>query len=776
MFRKRIVQAIIVFLCLLASAAAQSVITGTVTDSNGAPVAGATVRLRQHKVEKTLTSTDAKGRFRFVGVAPGAWEIRVENATLQPVEYELKVKNDQPVAVDIVMPEKQTVQQQVTVTATSVPEDPNEEPAPVQVMSGEELENKGARDLRSALIDATGVQISPGGDGGPASSVPSFWGLQEFDAFLLVNDGIPWGGTFNPALGALNLSDVERVEVLRGPAPVTYGATSFVGVINVIHTSPDSPVRTLTLTGGSFGSGGGSFSTPLPLWGDWKSRLTLEGQREGYSDDRTSFWRGHALWRVERKWDSERRFWFNLDYNYLNQEPASPRLRVGGALVSPLDANYNPAGSFLNDHRFSFSVGGDKPVSNDWHWYTTGSVSYDYQPIFRGFLVDFVPPLPPPNGNAHGFRENIALTDVYYDTHWIKKVREFLFVVGADYQHGTGNAQGADFDYNVPLGGATTFVSSPSDLDFHIGDNRDFLGPYAEVEWSPFERLRFDAGVRLNLTHEAQLVVDGGTGDSTIDSRTQFRPGANLGVTFTAWQSGDNDVHIYADYRDTFKPAAIDFGIGETDAEGGRLILDPETSRSVEGGVKGRFLDRRLELEASGFLMDFNNLVMPVDVGGSPHLISAGTERFTGFEFGASYLLHSDLFARATYSYHDARFTDFTFDFGGGPQQLAGNRLEMSANNLAAFTLNYAPAKGFIGGVAINYTGDRYLNKRNTALAGGFTTVDVSAGWRLRRWELRVDGRNLTDRRDPVAESELGDAEYYLMPSRRVDTTLRLRF
>ena len=59
--------------------------------------------------------------------------------------------------------------------------------------------------------------IAPGGDGGPASSVPEFWGLREFDAFLLVVDGVPWGGAFNPDLSTISVKDVARIEVMRGP-------------------------------------------------------------------------------------------------------------------------------------------------------------------------------------------------------------------------------------------------------------------------------------------------------------------------------------------------------------------------------------------------------------------------------------------------------------------------------------------------------------------------------------------------------------------------------
>lgn len=659
------------------------------------------------------------------------------------------------------------VHESVEVTATRIAEDPEEVPAAIEVFSGEELRERGARDLRSALSSAIGVEIAPGGDAGPASSVPDFWGLKEFDAFLLVVDGVPWGGAYNPALTSLNLSDVERIEVMRGPAPITYGATSFVGVIHVIHHGVDSTDRNVELHGGSFESGGGSFSLPVPLGGEWKSRLTLDAERLGFSDPREAYRRGHGLWRVERKYSDTSRVWFNFDLNWLDQDPNSPQFSPD----FPIDANHNPRGSFINDHRGTIMGGFDKKIGSA-QWTTTASVSHSKQDILRGFLED--PGAPPGEDNARGVREKIQLTDIYIDSHLTWKLQPAVtLVAGADYLHGRARANGADFDYRAPVDGSFAVdVPKPDALDVVIEDNRNFFGPYAMVEWKPLERLRIDAGLRANVTHESRRDADPDPAapHDISSARTDAHVGANVGAIYTAWQQKQDSVSVYGNFRETFKPAAIDFGIGELFA--GKQILDPETSRSVEGGLKGRLFNHRMEFEASGFLMDFSNLVLPVDVGGLPGLINGGTQRMKGFETGVELFLPRNVIARANYSYHDARFTDFVAE----GLQLAGNRLEMSAHNLSAVSLYYQPPNGFFGGAEVNYTGSRFADRENTTLRGGFATVGAGVGYRTSRWELRLDGRNLGDRRDPVSVSELGDGQLYLMPSRRVDAGLRFHF
>ncbi len=85
---------------------------------------------------------------------------------------------------------------------------------------------------------------------------------------------------------------------------------------------------------------------------------------------------------------------------------------------------------------------------------------------------------------------------------------------------------------------------------------------------------------------------------------------------------------------------------------------------------------------------------------------------------------------RAAGSYHDATFKDYEQDFGlgAGPTQLEGKRQEMTPIWLAGFGIVYAPTKGFIAHADTAFTGSRYLNKRNTALAPQFTTWGMGIG------------------------------------------------
>jgi outer membrane receptor protein involved in Fe transport len=660
----------------------------------------------------------------------------------------------------------------VQVTASRIPEGIDEVPASIQVVTAEELRDRGATDLKSALALAAGVDIAPGGDGGPAASVPEFWGLREFDAFLLVVDGVPWGGAFNPALASLDLRDVERIEVQRGPAPVMYGATSFVGVIQVVRRAPGEKGTRVELSGGSFASGVGAVATRIPSWAGFDSSLSADFERKGFEDDRSSFKKGHLLWRNRRTTDAGA-FSFDIDGTLLRQEPASPTPRQGPALSTlvPLDSNQNPLDAHLDEDRFYTRLGYDRKLSAG-TWSSVLSFTHSGQEQLRGFLTEVSSDVP----NAAGFRADINTNDLYFDSHlaW-ERSKSWRAVAGVDYLFGKAEAEGDTFDYGVGLDGSGAPASIPLGEERAIKDTRNFLGVYANLEWLPAQAWRVDLGARLNHTSEERGEGEEEGSEEAEAKRDDTRPSANVGVTWTPWTSGSDRLALFASWKNTFKPAAIDFNLAEEEeGEGG--ILEPETGNSYELGAKGELRDGKLRLELAGFLSDLKNIVVAQSVGGLPALANAGAIRLKGLELSVVARLVEHLFARGSYALHDARFRDYVMDFDGVPTQLEGKRFEMSPHHLAAVALSWAPAAGVFGSGELSYVGSRYLNKRNTALAGDYATLFAMVGYRHGRYELRLSGRNLTDRRDPVAESELGDAQYYRLFPRSFDLGATLRF
>ena len=95
---------------------------------------------------------------------------------------------------------------------------------------------------------------------------------------------------------------------------------------------------------------------------------------------------------------------------------------------------------------------------------------------------------------------------------------------------------------------------------------------------------------------------------------------------------------------------------------------------------------------------------------------------------------------------------------------------------MAGAELVWFPSQGLNGSVRADYIGNRFLNKRNTALAEPFTTYSAALGYRFPRWDLQLVGENLTDERDPVAESELGDGQYYRQIARNIRLSWGVRF
>lgn len=658
--------------------------------------------------------------------------------------------------------------EQVVVTATRIPEPIDEVPADLSVVTGEELLARDAYDLRTALSLVPGVEAPPGGDAGPSSSVPSFWGLHEFDAFLLVVDDVPWGGAFNPAISTLDLTDVQRIEVLKGAAPVMFGATSFVGVVHVLHYPAGEAADDAQAGYGSYGSYRGDASFALPSIGGYVQSLAVSAENIGFADKRESIDDGKFLYRgAINIGTGELRL--DADVTIVHDIPPSPIVRSGTQLndITPINANYQPADSKIVEDKYHFSLGYSRPIDLG-TWDSTFSFAHSDVRDVRGFLR---PDLVDDGSSANADSQNQyrLINDLYTDSHVANQLsRDMNLIVGADLLYGLGRQRSLNGEYYVPLNGLTIPLPTTSlhvDEINSVVDTRIFIGQYAQLDWKPNERLDVIAGLRLNETneHKDSAHLDGF--DVTLDqfddaSRNVVRLAGTVGASFRAWSREGNQAVFYADYRNAFKPGAIDFGPDNTPD-----ILEPETAQSYEAGLKGALLNGALSYQVELFLQDFANLVVSNPLTGA--LENAAKERLEGAEIEGRYTVANNISLATNLALHDARFTSFTtVDDQGVPVNVAGNQLTMSPRILASAGILYTPPQGINATVVATYVGHRWLNEQNTAPAADYATVDASLGYRLGRYEFTLEGSNLTNARPPVSASEFGSQSFYLLPAR----------
>ena len=655
----------------------------------------------------------------------------------------------------------------VTVTATKVPEPVDQIPATISVVSGAELRARNARDLASALSLVSGVEAPAGGDAGPSSAVPAFWGLREFDAFLLVMDEVPWGGAFNPAITTLNLNDVERIEVLKGAAPVMYGATSFVGVVHVLHYPAGQASNTADVAFGSYGSVRGSAAFALPESDDYRHSFAADAEHVGFPDKRQEVSGGRLLYRGALDLG---RGELRIDANVgiLRDVPPSPVIRQGTSLttLTPLDANFNPADAAIDEDKYQLALGYSLPTA--WGtWDTLASISHSQVDDIRAFLH------PDLSGTADTQNQNRLILDDYFDTHLASHIGTGTLLVGADllYGYGRQTTENGNSAYTVPLDGSVVpppTTQLPVNEYGYVSDKRLFAGQYAQLDWRPATRWDLTAGIRLNETSESKTASDltlppftpTQEYDAQNASRNVVRPTETVGVSYRLWAEDGSEAVLYTDYRNAFKPSALDFGPDYQPA-----VLLPETAKMYEVGFRGAAVDGRLTYQAELFRLDFSNLVVPTDTGS---LTNAAAEQLKGGEFEARFNISDDLVVAANYAYHDARFTQYLFFDADANSyvDVAGRQLPLSPRHLASAGILYTPRQGLNSTLVVSYVGRRYLDEENVAPVGGYTKVDATLGYALGRYQLSLEGTNLTNQRPPVSASEFGSESFYLLNAR----------
>ena len=675
--------------------------------------------------------------------------------------------------------------EQVVVSATKAPEDPVNVPGAVSVVTGEELRLRGARTLADALQDVTGLDTANGSDNGPRVPNIGLWGLKEFDALLVTVDGVPVGGPFNPSLTQINVEDIERIEIVRGPQGTLYGVSAFAGMIQVFTRRGSAAGGAVRIGGGSFGDRFGAANYSATVGRDFTLRAFGSIARGDGWQDRTDYASDRFSLSGEKKW-GQASFGFNLTAYRDTQHFGSPLPVDAGEPVPgfQVDRNYAVDGARLDHRVWSLASTLSLPISAGLRFENTLGAARDDQISVRSFpgASDGV------TAEAAGVLLKPRETTVFDDA---RLVAEFAaagkhrLVGGAAVTWGRTTADGHGFDFDLTLG-PSPIVPKLENIPFgdnrSFNDRRTFVGFYANDEWTPIPSLTFTGGARYDSASETLHVFQQEIGtpqpDIVDDSRRDGQFSGGVSALFRAVEASSgpvNAVNFYVSAKSAFKPAAPNLSEAES-----AKILDPERTRSGEVGVKTRWFDRTLSVDFSLFHMIFENLVVSLpDANGEPSLTNAGAERFQGMEIEAGYLppFAEGLRLSAGYAHHDARFIRFSFFTPEGDLRVVdGKRLELVPRDLWNVGASFSRGNGPGAFLAVHHQSQRPLNRRNTFFTDPFYETDAGVSWEFPIGRIAVVGRNLGDSRHYVADSEIGDSQFYVAPPRRFSAELTWRF
>jgi vitamin B12 transporter len=159
----------------------------------------------------------------------------------------------------------------VVVTATRAPRPAADVPVLVTVLRGEELQARGISTVFEALRGVPGASVVQVGAFGGQTSLFLRGGQSNYVKVLV--DGVPVnqpGGAFDFA--NLRTDNVDRIEVLRGPASVLYGSEAVTGVVQIFTRRAGGPgTGEMSLSGGTYGTL------------DWHTLVSGGNQKVGYS-------------------------------------------------------------------------------------------------------------------------------------------------------------------------------------------------------------------------------------------------------------------------------------------------------------------------------------------------------------------------------------------------------------------------------------------------------------------------------------------------------------
>ena len=617
-------------------------------------------------------------------------------------------------------------------TATRTDTPLRDVPASIQIVPQQVIEDRQAETLTDALENVSGVIAFSS----PASSRNTVVvrGFEANNNFLV--NGIP-DGQINSDATFIN---VERLEVLRGPASVLFGEGELGGTVNVITKQPlREPFYEISAGIGSFSDYRGTldFSGPLN-----ESETVLYRLNAGYRDYE-SFLDFHD----GREFAVAPNIAFNFgpntdltvegDLTIIDQNAQSPEGQPAEGTVLPnpngeISRSFNAAGPQSDNRTVNGRIGYRLEHRFNENLKLRNSFLYsvydfpDNAAIFNGGLAADNRTL------ERFFFVGSSLRDRYYlDTNLLGDFstgpidHQLLFGFSLDravtdlaFEFGAA----APVDIFNPIFDQT--IASTGQLGLNSVTTRDTLGIYLQDQITIAENIKLLIGGRFDSFTER--ATDRLSNQEDSQSDTAFSP--RLGIVYQPIPA----ISLYASYARSFLPTIGNSASGDT--------FSPERGTQYEIGMKADITDR---LSATLALYDLTRSNVTTSDPNNPFFeIQTGEQNSQGVELDINGEILPGWNISAGYAYTDARVTEDS-DI---PE---GNRLrnspEHAVNLWTAYEIQQGDLEGLGFGLGFYYVGERPGDLDNSFELPSFFRTDAAVFYEQDQFRASLNFQNLFD-------------------------------
>ncbi|MCV2443685.1 TonB-dependent siderophore receptor [Acinetobacter bereziniae] len=601
----------------------------------------------------------------------------------------------------------------------------------------------------------------------------------------IYRDGIRESGQYRRST-----ANVERIEILKGPASVLYGRSSGGGVINMVTKVANFDSKSsIGAYVGSYDNVGGVIDFNKVLNDNWAVRLV------GEKSDTNSFRSGIGFNQemlspsLTYRSDDEKLLW-TTEYTYDSLNRTPDRGPVYNELPSGVSIKTGFAGTNDNivDETKSFRTDLKYEFAPNWkfHWALSHRESFqDFDNFFSGTWCSAAGLLN--DGKKCDWqgkiRQNYAwqqttnktLLNTFDITGQFKTgVLDHKVMFGSDWSnekrepilgnYSSGSSAGLYYRYVNPFDTSDSYLSDgwsklngsrPAETS-HTKTDASSLSFFLQDLISFNEKYKMMLGVRYDS-------YDFATNDVRNQRKRSYRDDSlspNIGFV---WQPVESQ-SFYTSYSKSFSPyGGRGLLLVSTTVSPSTYDAEPQYNEQYEIGVKSDWLDGRLNTQLSVFDITKNNIRYQPDSVNRPNDWEVGQKQQSqGVEFSFIGQVLDNLYVRGGYGYTDAKWKSDSRTGVKDEDILKGKKLKKISENTGNLFVRYLPTEKWYGEVGATYVGSYYTTDKNLIKMPDWTRVDAAVGYKDDKWGATFAVNNLTDKEYWRSDSMPGTPRNYL--------------